>query len=643
MRRLAYLLLFFTLLGALVAGLGYWLLDRPTASPAAIRLRMPHLDSPLAEHDLAGGLPLPGSSRADPLGRLSRPLRGAIRQIRGLGKLYIPGCAFGGSPKAQELRRQLTLLRESGKSVDCCLETAGEVQTAHRYYLASACSDIALAPAGEINLLGLCRAVPARRPRQAEDQAQLLLTAGAFKKEPPGSYPRPATPPPRVWRSNFELLDGFFSQIVRGIAGERHKDEDGPRLGRPGAALGERGARRRAGGSPRSHPDEFRDRVDEEMGDDTESLTDYAARIDRRSASGRKVAILYALGAIYRGGSGTDPFSGELALGATPNSRAPRPSRRGRLGGRGRPAHRQSWRFGARLRSDPARSRASRGEEAGGRLDVGRRGLRRPLHRLAGDRIVAEEATITSFDRCRLSGKLASGRFQKELLGVTYDPLTRGANAELYSTLKPFDERELAVMRRRIDEVYGRFLDHVAAGRGLPRAKRSRGGRRRSRLDRRRRPAAPPGRRDRRPRPRHRARPGRGGDRARRPKSPSPSCAPGNALGLAPRTAPRRVSRRSRHGIRSSGSPAGCSRPSRATSRSTPSSSRSAPVTRPRLHRPLGGRMRDMISAAPTPLARAPDRFSTSCGGLFKLSAPMTTSPRCGATCRSASAASREP
>ena len=57
--------------------------------------------------------------------------------------------------KAQELRRQMLALRRAGKFVECYLETAGEGSNGTlEYYLASACDDITLAPAGDVNLLG---------------------------------------------------------------------------------------------------------------------------------------------------------------------------------------------------------------------------------------------------------------------------------------------------------------------------------------------------------------------------------------------------------------------------------------------------------------------------------------------------------
>src|SRR6185369_3649357 len=61
-----------------------------------------------------------------------------------------------GLAKAPELRRPMMALRRSGKFVDCYLETAGEGSNGTlAFYLATACEQIYLAPAGDLNLLGI--------------------------------------------------------------------------------------------------------------------------------------------------------------------------------------------------------------------------------------------------------------------------------------------------------------------------------------------------------------------------------------------------------------------------------------------------------------------------------------------------------
>jgi protease-4 len=82
-------------------------------------------------------------------------------------------------------------------------------------------------------------------------------------------------------------------------------------------------------------------------------------------------------------------------------------------------------------------------------------------------RIVAEPGTLTGSIGV-VTGKLATGRFQEELLGATHDVMARGGRAGLYSTLRPWSEEERAVLERRVDDIYRRFVGHVAAGRDLP-------------------------------------------------------------------------------------------------------------------------------------------------------------------------------
>jgi len=218
------------------------------------------------------------------------------------------------------------------------------------------------------------------------------------------------------------------------------------------------------------YPDEFRHRIESADGAKLRqvSLDDYSRSVAARSAAGRKVAVVFALGAIVRGDGGVEPFSGERAIGSNEFSRTLRELAEDdsvvavvlRVDSPG----------GSALASDLILREVEKLKEKKPVIvsmsDVAASGGYYIAAKAT--RIVAEEATITGSIGV-VSGKLATGRFQGELLGITHDPIRRGANAGLYSTLVPFDERGMAHMRRRIDEIYGRFLDHVAAGRGLAR------------------------------------------------------------------------------------------------------------------------------------------------------------------------------
>ncbi len=185
-------------------------------------------------------------------------------------------------------------------------------------------------------------------------------------------------------------------------------------------------------------------------------------------------------------------------------------------------------------------------------------------------RIVAEPGTLTGSIGV-VSGKLATGRFQEELLGATHDPLQRGAHAGLYSPLVPFDDAQRALLGRRIDDVYGLFLDHVASGRKLERAAR-RGASPRGASGRRGRARARSGRRARRPRRGARGGARRRGARARRRRA-RPLPQDPRLLGVA-----RRLARAARCRPSSPPSPHASPPPARRSSSSCRPSSPGSPA-----------------------------------------------------------------
>jgi protease-4 len=470
MRRLALFLVLFTLLGAVLAGAAYLWLGRSAGPVGGKKLLTLRLDSPLVEYVLEPALPFPG---VEPLLTLSSAYRGlaAARKdpnVVGLA-IYLEDASFG-LAKAQELRRQLLELGKAGKPVTCYLETAGEGGNGTlEYFVASACGSISLAPAGEINLLGMNADSPFLRG--SLDKLKIepsFLTAGTFKSAAEIFTEERHSPPARAALE--ALLDGFFSTVVRDIAASRKLEPEAIRAAIDRAPLLPAEALEAGLVDLVEYPDEFRERMEKARGSGKSvALADYARAVEARSPSGRRIAVVFAVGAIVRGAGGTEPFSGEVMLGSRSLART----------------------LDDLADDDSVVAVVLRVDSPGGSAlasdlilrEVERLKKKKPVIVSMSDvaasggyyiaakatKIVAEEATITGSIGV-VSGKLATGRFQEELLGITHDPLRRGGNAGLYSTLAPFDERELALMRRRIDDIYVRFLDHVAAGRGLDRA-----------------------------------------------------------------------------------------------------------------------------------------------------------------------------
>jgi protease-4 len=472
-RRLFALFLVALAGGALVAGLGLWLALARGGQPALAGgelLLTYRIDGELPDHGPEHPFTLPGSDREPSLSSLWTALAAARDDARVVGlALEIRDAAFG-LAKAEELRRQIEALAAAGKRVECYLESAGEGGNGTlEYFLASACPTLALAPAGEVALLGLY--ADSLFLRGTFDKLKVepsFLSAGRFKSAAEAFTERAHSPAAR--EALDALLDSFFRQVVDAVAAGRGLDADGVR------ALIDRGplsatAALEAGLVDRlAYPDEFESALDDAFEDATRlDLLDYGARHARLRATGERVAVVFAEGTIVRGAGGVEPWGGERYLGSDTLAETL-----------------------ARLeRDDDVRAVVLRIDSPGGSALASDLILRRvallaaekpvivSMSDLAASggyyiatkatRIVAEPGTLTGSIGV-VSGKLATGRFQEELLGATHDPLQRGAHADLYSPLVPFDNAQRALLGRRIDEVYGLFLDHVASGRKLERA-----------------------------------------------------------------------------------------------------------------------------------------------------------------------------
>ncbi len=470
MRRLLIILLVLVALGAGVATLGL-LLGRGDVSPSFAGKRMLTLtiSDPLEDYRADIALPFLDRSGTLHLETVWRALAAAREDDDVVGlAVRIDDAAFG-LAKAQELRRQLELFAASGRRVACYLTTAGEGSNGTLdYYLATACPEISLSPAGELNLLGLY-ADPLFF-RGSLDKLKIepsFLSAGRYKSAAE-SYTESAHSP-AAKEALDALLDSYFTQIVSGVATARQLTPERVRALIDQAPLSAELAASARLVDRIEYPDEFRDRLESELGTtgDWQDVRDYADQLATRVSGDKEIALVFAQGTIVRGSGGSDPWSSERFLGSDA------------LGSEL-----------ARLEEDDeVRAVILRIDSPGGSALASDLLLRRvellakakpvvvSMSDLAAsggyyiaakaNRIVAEAGTLTGSIGV-VMGKLATGRFEREILGATRDPLARGANAGLYSSARPFDDAQRALLERRIGATYGRFLDHVASGRSLP-------------------------------------------------------------------------------------------------------------------------------------------------------------------------------
>jgi len=78
--------------------------------------------------------------------------------------------------------------------------------------------------------------------------------------------------------------------------------------------------------------------------------------------------------------------------------------------------------------------------------------------------IYADDATITGSIGV-VSGKVATTSMWKRI-GINFQPIERGANADIMSTSEKFSDTQRATLQGWMDEVYGVFKGHVTTARG---------------------------------------------------------------------------------------------------------------------------------------------------------------------------------
>lgn len=184
----------------------------------------------------------------------------------------------------------------------------------------------------------------------------------------------------------------------------------------------------------------------------------------RSSYSGKKIAIVYAVGAITTGDSQTDLFGNTSTMGSNTIVKALREAAEDedvaaivlRINSPG----------GSAIASDLMWSQiqaidkpivASMGDVAasGGYYIA-----------MGTDKILAEPTTITGSIGV-VGGKMALGGLY-EKVGITIDTISRGANSTLFSSTNKFSKSEREVVRKMMVDTYEQFTSKAAEGRDMP-------------------------------------------------------------------------------------------------------------------------------------------------------------------------------
>jgi protease-4 len=413
-------------------------------------------------------LPFGNAAAPASIAELYPALRAARQDpgVRGLA-VYIQEADLG-LAKAQELRRQMMALRRAGKFVECYLETAGEGSNGTlAYYLATACEKIHLAPAGDLNLLGLYS--ESRFLRGALDKLKIepvFNRVGRYKSAVE-SYTQNQYSP-EAQEAIAAVLDGYFAQIVSAVAEARHKSEAEVRALIDGAPYSAEEALARGLVDRLSYPDEFKDHLEKRAG----RKPAYVPIEDYRPGpvlAGRRVAVVFALGTLVRGNGGSAPWTQESYLGSDDFANVLHDV--GDDGSIAAVVLRIDSPGGSALASDfilrqieklkerkPVVVSMSDEAASGGYYIAAK-----------ADKIVAEPATLTGSIGI-FGGKFVTRRFEEEILGLGHDTQKRGANADIYSTLQPYTPQQEVRIQQLMERTYQTFVGHVATGRRMSRS-----------------------------------------------------------------------------------------------------------------------------------------------------------------------------
>ena len=369
--------------------------------------------------------------------------------------------------KIQEVREAVLDFKTSGKPIDAFLEYGGQQE----YYLASAADRVYLMPASPLDLTGLASYELFFGGTFEKVGAQPdLLQIGDYKTTANTFTESTYTP---AHREMAEWLNtDLFEQLIDSIADARDMSADQVR------ALVDQGPFLPAEAVRVGLVDDlaYADEVQEDLGTQTPDTAPDSSASRQLSGQqyrqvsleslglnqGPKIAVIYAVGTITRGGSSTS--SGSQSFGSDTLVRYIRQARldddieaivlRIDSPGGSSIASDVIWREVTLARDDKAVVASMSDVAASGGYYIAM-----PAHA-----IVAQPGTLTG------SIGVVVGKFvvaeTLDTLGLNIESVSAGRFADMNSPVRPYDEAERGKMAEQIEEIYEQFIEKAAEGRG---------------------------------------------------------------------------------------------------------------------------------------------------------------------------------
>ncbi|OYQ32505.1 signal peptide peptidase SppA [Niveispirillum lacus] len=465
------------LLVAGAIGLGYHLASRQPKLPDTIVLEL-DLEKPLAEAPATD--PVAGllGNQRDTVEQVVRTLNRAAKDPRVKGIIARTGNGVHSFAVTQELRDSIAKLRKEGRFAIIHAESFGELGNGMQpYYLATAFEQIWMQPMGDLAITGM--------------QAELAFLRGTLDKlnvepqfrqrEEYKSFAEQYTetgPTPANREAVDSLVGDLFNQWVSDVALARGLNETAVRAAVDKAPLLDADAvgaklvdklaywdeavdwaleKAKAGGPEVAKPELV-------------SLHDYSRsppEMDLSITEAPLVAMIVGDGAILRGDSQADPLSGAETFGAATIAAAFDEAIENeqvkailfRVNSPG----------GSAVASEVVRRKVLKAKAAGKPVIVSMGSVAASggyWVSMGADRIVAAPGTITGSIGV-LAGKMVL-RGLTDWAGVNIEPISRGANAGMWSSNTPFTPAQEERLNAFLDSTYASFTQGVADGRNLP-------------------------------------------------------------------------------------------------------------------------------------------------------------------------------
>ncbi len=382
---------------------------------------------------------------------------------------HFDGDAFG-MATAQELAAALSRFRESGKFTIAYADTLGESGAGNiAYYLASSFEEVWMLPLGTLALTGLRAEMPFAREALNDFGVDPQFTRrGDYKSFSEMFTERDFTPANREMTES--LIGSLFDQLVAGVAEHRDLVEGRVRGLVDGAPFTASEAVEFGLIDRLATRQDMRDEIDSRAGTDAGTLSprEYLAVARPDTAEERvRIAVVYAYGTVALGNNGDSALAGQV-MGADTVAGAINEA----IDDDGIQA------IVLRINSPGGSPVAS--EIIGGAVDrAAAEG--KPLIVSMGEvaasggywiaagaqQIVAQPGTITGSIGV-LSGKFDTSELWDDI-GINWGSVQRGRNADMWSPTEGFSVTSANRLNAVVDDIYARFLDRVAAGRGMER------------------------------------------------------------------------------------------------------------------------------------------------------------------------------